>query len=943
MFHEPGGVVVMRNVRQSCLLLLTLFAMAGGSVRADDSGLFAVAAGHYRNGRWEQACEAFARLFESDPQAAGRSEMQFFYGEALVQLGRWNDARPHFARVLELDASGPHSQQCLFRVGEAAYMVGDDAEAQRQLTAFADRYPDDPLNAYGLAYLGGLALQAEQANVAQKWFEASLERYPHGPMAAESQFGLAQVYHMRGEPKEALTAYRHVVEQGGELTEPALLQVGAIENVLGEHPAALATFDDFIRQFPQSELIDKAHLGRGYAMLKLGRTQEAQQVFTALAASPATQLEASYYLALTQAAQGQWRVASETLSQTKLDPQHVLAPAVNFHSADALLHSGNFEAVREAFDRVLQRYPDSAWADDSLLGKLRIAVENKDAAESLELAEDLLKRFPDSPLVDQARLAKGQALALLDKPADAVVQLRSLLDADPATIPDADQLRARAQGILAICQAKLGNFDDARKTLATLAQSSPAREVIDEAKLRVGELAQLAGQQPLAQDLLAGVVEGSAKIASRAQSSLAWNYFNAGRWTEAADAFQQVLDAAPGDPLAAEAALMRGRALEHLDHPDEAMAMYELVVNRYSDTPRAAEAMLCAARLHEQLGRLDEARRGYATLIETHPEFVGLDEAIYRSACLRLTSNPAAANELFNRLRTEFAASPYVSDATLRLAEAAIAKSDFETAKTLLREVTRPDAPLEIRPQALYLEGRTELASGHWTAAQRPLTQLLKEHADSDLALPAEYLLGEASFRQGDFEQAASRLDALAKKTAELNDTWLPTAELRRAQALAQLRRWNEALAVAEKIAARFPNFPEQYEVNYLLGRAYAAQADFDSARQWYKKTLEAPEAVGSETAAMARWMLGESYFHQEKYPQALAEYLQVDGHFPHWHAAALLQSGKAEQAQGQWKRAADFYQKLLELYPDSELNAEANRRLVAMRQRLASGPTARK
>ena len=933
----------MRIVQQTCALVLALAALAIGTARGAESDPFDAAAEHYRNARWQQACDAFARLLESDPQYARRSDAHFFYGEALVQLDRWQDARPHFARVLDIDSTGPRAQQSLFRVGEAAYMVGDDASAQRDLSAFQSRYPDDPLNAYGLAYLGGLALQDEKTSDAEKLFTASLTRYPDGPMAAESQFGLAQALHRSNQLETARDAYRRVVEGNGELAPTALMQVGAIENVLGDHAAALATFDDFARRFPQSELTDKVQLGRGYALLKLGRTQEAQQTLAPLAAKPAMQLEGSYYLALTQAAEGQWQAAAQTLSKLKLDPQHVLAPAVAFYRADALSHTGDVEAARTEFDRVLRDYGDSSWADDSLLGKVRLAIESKDSASSLQLADEVLNRYPDSPLAAQAKLAKGQALAMIDKPAEAVATLKSLLATDPTSLPGAEEIRARAQGILAVSQAKLGQFEEAQKGLTELAGSADAAAIVNEAKLRVGELAQAAGKQPLAQEMLAGVVDGSTKIAGRARSSLAWNEFEAGRWSEAAAAFQQVLDSNAEPSIAAEATLLRGRALEHLAQNDDALAMYEQVLARYPETTRAPEAMLCAARLHEQLGHADEARRAYAALIEKYPDYTGLDEALYRHAWLLRATDSAGANQLFERLRSEFATSPFAGDATLRLSEAAIEKRDFDAAASLLREVTRPDAPADIRPAALYLEGRLEMVRGEWIAAQKPLEQLINEHADSDLVLPAEYLLAEATFRQGEYEGAAERLRVLLEKAAGRDDAWLPTAELRRAQALAQLRRWDEASQIAQSIATRYPNFSEPYEADYLVGRAFAAQANFDAARQWYAKAIEGAAAAGSETAAMAQWMLGESYFHQEKYPEALAEYLKVDAKSPRWHSAALLQAGKAEEAQGGWQAAADYYQKLLEQYPDGQLSAEATRRLGAARERAASQPTARK
>jgi cellulose synthase operon protein C len=122
-----------------------------------------------------------------------------------------------------------------------------------------------------------------------------------------------------------------------------------------------------------------------------------------------------------------------------------------------------------------------------------------------------------------------------------------------------------------------------------------------------------------------------------------------------------------------------------------------------------------------------------------------------------------------------------------------------------------------------------------------------------------------------------------------------------------------------------------------VVARAFAAQADFDAARTWYAKVIEAPGAAETETATMARWMVGESYFHQEQFAPAIDEYLKVGEQFPRWHSAALLQAGKAQESLGRWQTAAELYQQLVQRYPDGQLHAEAARRLSAARQRAAN------
>lgn len=178
----------------------------------------------------------------------------------------------------------------------------------------------------------------------------------------------------------------------------------------------------------------------------------------------------------------------------------------------------------------------------------------------------------------------------------------------------------------------------------------------------------------------------------------------------------------------------------------------------------------------------------------------------------------------------------------------------------------------------------------------------------------------------------------------EHSQPWAASAELRRAQALAQQKQWDEAVDVAGQIPARFPNFAEAHEVDYLNSRAKAAQADFAAARESYGKVLSSASGQKTQTAALAQWMMGESYFHQEEYQAALAEYGKLEEHpFPRLQAAALLQSAKCQEHMQQWSQAVASYERLLETYPDSELCDDAKGLLREARGRVAGGAAKRK
>ncbi len=429
-------------------------------------------------------------------------------------------------------------------------------------------------------------------------------------------------------------------------------------------------------------------------------------------------------------------------------------------------------------------------------------------------------------------------------------------------------------------------------------------------------------------------------------AGLAWCQFKADEWDNAAKTCDQLLRQYPDSALAPGAALLSGRALEHLEQREAALAMYHMVIHRYAMSPRVAEALWRAARLHDELGQSPQAAELYATLIEKHADFAELDAVLYRRAwLLSQAQQPQQANELFVRLRRDFPQSRFAADATLRLAESELAAQHYDDVDKLLAEITKAETPSATRQHALYLQGRAAMAAGRWAAAAAPLERLIADYPDGELALAAAYVMAEASYHEGKFEQAAQRLADLAEKTKDHPEPWSATAELRRAQALAQMKEWSQALNVARSIASRFPQFEQQHEADYLIGRSLAAEADFAAAREAYARVLESPRGKTTQTAGMAQWMIGESYFHQENYTAALAEYAKVDERypFPRWQAAALLQAGKCHEALSQWREAVETYERLLKSDPMGEFSAEATSRSAAAQARVASGSQKRK
>ena len=305
-------------------------------------------------------------------------------------------------------------------------------------------------------------------------------------------------------------------------------------------------------------------------------------------------------------------------------------------------------------------------------------------------------------------------------------------------------------------------------------------------------------------------------------------------------------------------------------------------------------------------------------------------------------NQPEDARRLFERLHKECPQSRFWADATCRLADRELGAKHYDAAAGLVGEVLDHKAATggraeqldpKVREYAMFLRGQIAVAKADWPQAREAFEALLKEFPDSQRRLVAEFGIAEAYYRQGDYAAAGPRFERLAEQVQQKREPWMAMIPLRRAQVLAQQNQWSDAQAIAAKIAADFPNFQQQYEVDYLLGRCLANQADFEGARQAYNRVIRSPAGAKTETAAMAQWMIGETFFHQKNYEAALREYLRLEilYAYPTWQAGALLQAGKCREQLGEAKEAADLYQRILKNYPNTTFAGEAQQRLKAL------------
>ncbi len=109
-------------------------------------------------------------------------------------------------------------------------------------------------------------------------------------------------------------------------------------------------------------------------------------------------------------------------------------------------------------------------------------------------------------------------------------------------------------------------------------------------------------------------------------------------------------------------------------------------------------------------------------------------------------------------------------------------------------------------------------------------------------------------------------------------------------------------------------------------------QLRFDRGRSLLEQIVRSSGA-DANLRGRAQWMIGETYFMQEKFSDAIAAYRQVEGigDCDEWTAASLVQAGKSFEQLGRTREATICYSALVSRFSESQHAGGARRRLAAI------------
>lgn len=191
---------------------------------------------------------------------------------ALHAEGDRDRALPHFERLVELDPSPRHLLDLALGYSSLSRLEESRATYGRLLQV-------DPDNAIAHHNLGNLEMRFDRIDVAMAHYQRAIQIDPNYLVAWAH---LADALRRAERFKDAYRAYGRVLAleptDAEELAifDDALYQLAALDLKMGATERALQLLEELLFSRPDH---NKAHYAHGTALMRLGRTAEAQQAF----------------------------------------------------------------------------------------------------------------------------------------------------------------------------------------------------------------------------------------------------------------------------------------------------------------------------------------------------------------------------------------------------------------------------------------------------------------------------------------------------------------------------------------------------------------------------------------------------------------------------------------------------------------------------------------
>ena len=927
---------------------------------------YTLAQGSKKPEDYAKAEAAFARLPTQFPKSPYAGRALYYRGESLYQQNKLDDAAASYSALAANYGSDELLPDATYALGICLETLKKTDEALATFTSFETKFPKHSLLTEVRMRHAELLFNGGKFDQAQGLF-AQVSSVKEFPLADTAMLRQARCLYEQKKYEEAGNLYWNVPRTftSTKHYDTSVLAGAKCYYLVGKYALARSGLENVAkRDVPEAA---EASQWIGRALLKEKNPQEALKVLDAAIAkhgnSPArSQLTLARIDALYEIPDRRAETVPLYAEFSQKYPKDELASQAQYMSALTALELDNDAAAKANSDTFAAKFPNDPLLPDVLFIGAEARLLLREYADAEKLYRDFLTRAPQHANSSQAHVRLGLTMQLAGRNADALKEL----DATLGSLTD-PTLKSEALAIIGRCQAAEKQYDkaavafdqsiaakpdrpqtdqtllalsDALRRMDRVADSNAKLEQLkrdfaksplaEEATFRLGEGAYAAGEFDKAIGQYTSVVgtwpEGT--FAPHAQYGLGWSYFKKQDFAKSVEATRILADRYPKSELAAKGMYVRAMAEYQLGQ--FAAAVDDVGVFLKSNPPQkdALDAEYLQGLSFAAQQKFAEAVQTYSGILTKDRKYPDADKVLYELGWAYFEIPQMAESvAAFRRLGSDFPNSPLAPESWFRVGEAQYEASEFAEAVNAYVQAQTKAAAIgnkDIGEKAAHKSGWSYLKANNFSEAATAFELQLKSYPGGALAGDAEFLVGECRYKQKKFQEALAHY---AKVIAANHPTYSALALYRSGECAAALEQWADSLKYHQKALDGFPAFDLKPEARYGVGWALQQQSKLVEAISYYEKVTEETD---TETAAKARFMIGECYFAQKNHKEATKHFLKAAFAYGHkeWSAMAWFEAARCFEVLKDIDQAKNCYQQMIDKFPDHPKIADAKKRL---------------
>jgi len=572
-----------------------------------------------------EARAAYASTLVMVPQPARRHEMLLRLGQLQEETDSLKEALATFAEITMHAPGSASAEEARYRRVRLMMRLGLTESALGEGQDYLKENPSGPHAADVLSLVGGIVMSRRSYAQAIQLYERLTSEFYYTTEAERGRRLLADAQLAAGEHGSAIRAYSSMLEdqsadllEGGEADPTLLLALGKAEFRAGEPERA----KPYLFRVASSQA---SGVTAGEALTTLGmiyQSEGAPDVATsyfrqASAIAPETAAtrdvadllfqSAEYKDAITQYTQLSTNAPNDTIRQycdarvivarlrtndLSLAEREIAAFKKRYRNvkedlASFELETGNlhfrqksYTAALRTFRTVESRYDDTPSAPIAAYWVGRTLEATRQLPQAIEQLNDLIKEYPQAPVIGRAHLALGNIYFTMEKWDLAIQHYRRVVDD-----PDADpSLLQFAMSNLINTYETAGVNDAALALTRRYLQLYPESEDSFDKRVKVGILYERLGYHDQAIIHLQGLLdEAGSDLEAEIRYYIGEANYNKGDYQQAILDFLKVpyLVTKKGKmDWTANSLYMSGQAYEKMGRHDQALAMYQQIIDR---------------------------------------------------------------------------------------------------------------------------------------------------------------------------------------------------------------------------------------------------------------------------------------------------------------------------------------------------------------------------